>query len=395
MSPAGASLRTLRVAQVKDAGRPATRAHRPVRERAGRPRTPRWAVLSATLSFALLSFTYAASASAGTYDPIGTGQTKLVLDKRFASLLHRERIKLTAKAGAKRKGPKLLLPVNGGNVDPTQGAGEIASAGTLLLQAGHRKVPLRNIRARIKRDTLIAKAGGSQLKVASSNKRSTARAGFGTKYVAKQLKLTAKVATRLNKKLRPKAPFKAGQPLGNLISVAQPALATILPEGRASISLDPSFTAKMDSLFVSVNPIFPTEHPGAFSFPIILNGQLAPDGSQGTLRTGGALEFLQLGAGQVFQNELWLDMGTRSDTAEVDVEPTPAFPGKLGRIGAYDLGPSAQISSDPATRTISVAGPLTLTDSTAQTFNEAFAEGKPAFSAGEPLGTLSFAASIR
>jgi len=148
----------------------------------------------------------------------------------------------------------------------------------------------------------------------------------------------------------------------------------------------------MDSLFVSINPIFPAEHPGAFSFPIVLNGSLAPDGSQGTLRTGGALEFLQLGAGQVFQNEFWLDMGTRSDSAEADVEPIPAFPGKLGRVGAYDLGPSAQISSDPNTRTITATGPLTLSVSTAKTFDEAFSPGKATFNAGEPLGTLSFAA---
>jgi len=333
----------------------------------------------------------AAPIAHATYDPIGTGQAKLVLDKRFASFLTKDKIKLSAKNGAKRKGKKLILPVNGGNLDPTLGQGEIASEGTLLFQAGARKVPLRDIRARTKHDTLIAKVGGSQLKIASSAKRSTARAGFGTTYTARSLKLTAKVATRLNKKLRPKVPFKAGQPLGKLISNAQPSLATILDQGRAQVSLDPSFTAKMDSLFVSVNPIFPAEHPGPFTFPIVLNGQLAPDGSQGTLRTAGALEFLQLGAGQVFQNELWLDLGARSDSAEVDVEPTPAFPGKLGRVGAYDLG-AAQIASDPATRTISVTGPLTLTDQTAKTFDEAFAEGKAAFSAGEPLGTLSFAA---
>jgi|GEM_PF-695489 len=392
MSPTGASLRPLRTAQVKDAGRPARRAHRPVRERAGRPRTPRWAVLSATLSLALIGSTYAASASASTYDPIGAGQTKILLDKRFASFLAKDKVKLSAKNGARRKGKKILLPVNGGNVDPTLGMGEIAAEGTLLFQAGAKKVPLRNIRARTKHDTLIAKVGGSQLKIATSAKRKTVRAGFGTKYTAKALKLTAKLATRLNKKLRPETPFKAGQPLGNLISNAQPALATILDQGRASISLDPSFTTKMDSLFVSINPIFPAEHPGAFTFPVILNGSLAPDGSQGTLRTGGSFEFLQLGAGQVFQNELWLDMGSRSDSAEVDVEPTPAFPGKLGRVGAYDLGPSAQISSDPTTRTISVSGPLTLTDATAKTFDEAFAEGKAAFSEGEALGTLSFAA---
>jgi hypothetical protein len=344
---------------------------------------------TALIALAALVVTPTAQA---TYDPIGTGQTTIALDKRFASFLAKDGIELSAKAGPRRQGKKLLLPVNGGNLDPTQGAGEIDAAGTLLFQAAHKKVPLRQIRARTKHDTLLAKVGGSQLKIATSAKRSTRRAGFGTKYTAKALKLTAKAATRLNKKLRPKVPFKAGQPLGNLIANAQPSLATILPQGRASISLDPSFQAKLDSLFVSLNPIFPAEHPGAFTFPLILNGQLAPDGSAGTLRTGGSLEFLQLGAGQVFQDELWLDLGARSDSAEVDVEPTPAFPGKLGRVGAYDLGPSALISSDPSTRTITVSGPLTLTDSTAKTFDEAFAEGRPAFAAGESFGTLSFAA---
>ena len=148
----------------------------------------------------------------------------------------------------------------------------------------------------------------------------------------------------------------------------------------------------MDSLFVSVNPIFPAEHPGAFTFPVIAGSQIAPDGSEGTLRSGGQLEFLQLAAGQVFWNELWLDLATRSDSAEVDIEPTPAFPGKLGRIGLLDLG-AATVSSDPGARTISVQGaPLTLTAQAAQHFNEAFAGGNPTFAAGEAFGALSFTA---
>jgi hypothetical protein len=344
---------------------------------------------TALIALALLAIPATAQAA---YDPIGSGQAKLVLDRGFVSFLHKNGIKLSAEAGAKRKGAKLILPVVAGNFDPMIGMGEIEAQGTLVFQGERGKVPLRAVRARNKRDALIAKVGGSQLKVASSNKRDPKRAGFGTRYTAKKLKLTAKLATRLDKKLRPRVPFYSGQPLGSLTATAQPALATILDQGRASVSLDPSFKAKMDSLFVSINPIFPAEHPGAFTFPIVLGGSLAPDASQGALRTGGALEFLQLGAGQVFQEELWLDMGARSDSAEVDVEPTPAFGGKLGRIGAYDLGSSAQVSSDPKARTISVTGPLTLTAATAQTFDQAFAAGKPTFAAGELLGTASFSA---
>jgi hypothetical protein len=151
--------------------------------------------------------------------------------------------------------------------------------------------------------------------------------------------------------------------------------------------------AKLNGLFVSVNPIFPAEHAGPiFTFPIIVGGAIAPDASLGTLRTGGDVEFLQLGAGQVFWHEFWLDLGAKSDSAEVDVEPTPAFPGKLGRIGVLDLGPPA-VSADPKARTVSVSGaPLALQAQTAKTLNEAFAEGKEAFAAGEAVGSLSFAA---
>jgi len=347
-----------------------------------------------TIAGALLALTLLASPAAqATYDPIGSGKAQILLDRGFASFLAKDGIKLGAKAGVRLHGRNLAFQVGGGNLDPTIGMGEIEAEGTLLFQAGNKKVPLREVRARTKHDTLIAKVGGSQLKIATSAKRDTKRSGFGTTYSAKALKLTAKLATRLNKKLRPKQPFFAGQLLGSLSANAQPELATILPEGRASIPLDPGFTAKMDSLFVSINPIFPAEHQGStFTFPIAVGGSLAPDGSRGTLRTGGSVEFLQLGAGQVFWQELWLDLAARSDTAEVDVEPTPAFPGKLGRIGVLDLG-AAAVSSDPKARTISVsAAPLTLQASAAANFNQAFAPGKEPFKAGEAVGALSFSA---
>jgi hypothetical protein len=107
---------------------------------------------------------------------------------------------------------------------------------------------------------------------------------------------------------------------------------------------------------------------------------------------GGAIELLQLGAGQVFHSEYWLDLGAKSTSAEVDIEPTPAFPGKLGRIGVFDLGQGV-VSSDPKTRTISVSGaPLMLTAATAQSFNEAFAADKATFATGEAFGLVSFAA---
>ncbi|HEY5708514.1 MAG TPA: hypothetical protein VIS51_03895 [Solirubrobacterales bacterium] len=328
-----------------------------------------------------------------TYDPIGSGSTKLTLDKSFLFFLKSNGITLSAKAGAKRKGSSITLPVTSGNLDPTIGLGEIGQEGTIAFGGKRGKVPLRNVTVKTKQATLIAKVGGGQLKVATSAKRSSARSGFGTRYSAGQLRLTAKVATRLNKKLRPRVPFMKGQVIGTLSSNAQPRLVTILPQGRATLVFDPAFAAKMDSHFVSLNPIFPAEHVGpTFTFPIIAGSQLAPEGSEGTLRTGGSVEMLQLHAGQVFWTELWLDMATRVDSAEVEILPTPAFPGKLGRIGVLGLG-AASVASDPKARTISVQGaPLTLQAQAASQLNEAFAQGKGDFSAGETVGALSFLA---
>jgi hypothetical protein len=329
-------------------------------------------------------------------DPLSSGTIKLVLDKRFAFFLEKDAIKLGVANGAKRKGRAFVLAVMGGSADPVVGKGEIEAQGALVFQGSGKKVPLRDITVKTTHAPLVAKVGGSQLKLATSSKLADARSGFGMKFSASGLALSAKVATRLNKKLRPKVPFAAGQPVGSVIATPQPKVATVLESGRATLLFDPAFLAKLESRFVSLNPIFPAEHQGAtFSFPIALGGQLSPTGTEGTLRTGGEVELLQLGAGQVFWKEPWLDLGARIDSAEVDVEPTPAFPGKLGRIGAFDLT-GGTLASDPKTRTISLsAGSLVLEAQTAKTLNEAFNEGKELFKAGELAGSVSFSSQAQ
>jgi hypothetical protein len=345
---------------------------------------------------ALLCVLVATPVAHATNDPLGSGTAKLVLDKRFASFLKRDGVTLSATNGAKRKGSAFVLPVIGGSLDPVAGKGEIDAEGSLVFQSSRKKVPLRSIAVKTKHSPLVAKVGGSQLKVATSSKLSDKRSGFGIQFNAKQLKLTGKVATRLNKKLRPKVPFVEGQPLGSILATPQPKLATVLESGRATLVFDAAFLAKLESRFVSLNPIFPAEHQsGTFTFPIALGGQIAPTGLEGTLRTGGPVELLQLGGGQVFWRELWLDLGARVDSAEVDVEPTPAFPGKLGRIGVFDLT-GGVISSDPNTRAVTLSGgPLTLEAQTAKTLNEAFNEGKELFRAGEVAGSLGFTAQAQ
>jgi hypothetical protein len=348
--------------------------------------------LTAALALALASLALAPAAVASN-DPLGGGATGLVLDRSFLGFLRQAGVTLAATAPARRAGRKLTLPVSGGSIDPTLGRGEVETAGALVLKSARKRVPLRALAVKTTHSPLIAKVGGSQLKVATAAKIGSRRHGFGSLFIAKPLKLTAKVATRLNKKLRPLLPFRAGQILGRLRSAPVPSSVAILPSGRATLVFDSAFLAKLDQHFVSVNPIFPAEHAGpAFTLPIIAGGALAPEASSGTLRSGGAIEFLQLGAGQIFWREPWFDLGLRLALAEADLEPAPPFAGKLGQIGVLDLGAGAT-SSEPEARTIALAGaPLALPAATADAFNRAFAEGREDFHAGELLGTLSFSA---
>ncbi len=210
------------------------------------------------------------------------------------------------------------------------------------------------------------------------------------------MKLSAKVAVRLNKKLHLGDAFAAGQLIGSIRSETQPRTVAILATGRAVLTPNPETFAKLHELHVAINPIFPAElAPGGFfTFPMIPEGAIAPDASTGVLRTGGSMELLQLGGGQIFWHQPWFDLGARVTLAEVDVEPAPPYPGKLGQVGVLDQDASgATVSSQPAARTIAVAGAvLRLQAQSAAHFNLAFANGKPIFKAGDLFGTLTFTA---
>jgi hypothetical protein len=346
-----------------------------------------------TMIVALLALALCAPSAQAKNDPLGSGTTKLTLDRSFLSFLAHNDLALRAKAGAKRKGKAISLPISGGSMDLVKGKGEIDQEGTLVIEGSKGALPLRKITIQTKRTPLIAKLGGSQLKLASAKQISSKRAGFGSSFKATELTLTAKAATRLQKKLRPKLPFQEGQALGSLSSNAQPELITIAEQGKLTLAFDQAFVAKLEERFVSLNPIFPAEHQGAtFTMPISAGGMLAPDGSQGTLRTGGAIEALQLHGAQLFWHEAWLDLGAHQATVEAELLPSPPYPGKVARGAVFDLAPSA-VTSEPKTRTISIQGAqLSLNASGAEELNEAFGEGRGLFAVGEVVGSVGFGA---
>lgn len=346
-------------------------------------------------TFCLMALLFVSSARAD-FDPVGSGLTKITFDKGFLKGLAANGVKLSAVAPAKLSGGTLTVPAVGGKFDPVAGAGTVEGEGSLVLSAGGRKVPIKSLKLRTtsKHSPFTAKVGGSQLKIATARSVSVGRSGFSDTTSVTGLALSQTLATRLGKKLDLRSFFKAGIPLGRASTTATPQTVTVLERGTATLTLDPGLVAKLNSLFVAVNPIFPAEHQGpVFSLPIF-GGDLETAGPGGRLETFGAIEFLQLGGGQVFWREPWLDLDAGALDGEVDVEPSPPYGGKVGRL---TLGPetTTTYAAEPGSRAISGSVSLTLDPPMAATFNETFAEpqGKSAvFTPWEVLGTLSFTA---
>lgn len=344
----------------------------------------------AIVLFALVALGQAAPATAA-YDPIAGGSSELALAPGLLARLRHDGVRLSARAPAQLRGGKVSFPAASGKIDPVAGRGAIDHEGALVFSAGRRRLPMKALQLKTTRarSPLAAKFGGGKLKLAESSRLTTERAGFGFVASVTAIRLSAKVAERLDKKLRLHGTFVAGMPFGRARTVAQPQTAAILPRGRASLELAPGFAAKLQSLFVAVNPVFPAEHPGPFTFPIT-GRQIAPEGSSGVVRTAGSLELLQLGGGQVFWADPYADLGARLVSAEADLEPSPKFPGKLGRVPLFDAAPGT-LASEPRSRTVSISGiALALQGSTAEALNQSFAEGKKVFEAGEAVGSLSF-----
>jgi hypothetical protein len=353
------------------------------------------AALTSALALTALALLLIAPLAQAAPDPLGSGTTTLSFAKPFLALLRQHGVRILPIAPATAQGTSIALPVSGGEMDPIAHKGTIDHEGALLFKSAHNSLPLRIVVLKTQSGPLIARVGGGQLKVATSNKLGFKRDGFGTDFSAMNLKLTANVAVRLDKKLHIGKTLKEGQTIGQLISRTQPKTVRILPLGKMSFQPDPATFAKLAARFVSVNPIFPAEHSGsAFTFPIIALGAISPSASLGTLRTGGSLELLQLGGGQIFGHEFWLNFTERSTSAELDVEPSPPYSGKRPQTPILELSlGTATVSANPGARTISVQGAAaSLNPALARSFDEAFAHSEEAFRAGEGFGTFSFVA---
>jgi len=348
----------------------------------------------------LLALLVAAPARA-TYDPLASGATVISLDKGFLGLLRAHGVEVSTREGAAFAGGALRFPVSGGKFDPTTRKGTVEHEGTVLFRRGRRTLSLKGLQLKTTRPSspLVAKLGGGQLKLGPARRLKVERQGFGEKVTVTSMRLTAKFATRLSKRLRLRGVFEEGMPVGSAVTRANPATVAVLPKGTAQIQFDPAMAAKLDDLHVAVNPIFPAERPSLFTLPIF-SGKLPLDFSDGFLQLQGGIEFIQLGGGQVIWRESHLDLAARALMPEVEALPSPPYAGKAGPLAVAALDPgTGELAANPGSRTLTMAGAtLALSDSTAALFDEIFAknQGKQgSFRGGETLGRISFVAEAQ
>ncbi len=418
----------------------------PVRARG----TMRSAVAVVAALAALLAFAPFASA---TSDPLASGTTSITLNKGFFKKLKKNGVKVLKVSPATLKNRKVGLPVIGGSLDPTTGAGTVEHSGGIKFKRGKKTAAVNTLVLESATSSLKAKVGGKTMKLASVKGYTATRNGFGTNVSISALKLTGKAAKQLNKKLgftgkksgnkgkkrasaskKAQPPFKGNQVLGSSTSETQPKTVAVLPTGNATLALSASAALKLNNVgpqpefpkpgpfAVKLAPVAPTSvidagPPPTLAFPIG-GGTMSPTATAGTLQTLGGVTLTQSleaapppgtkGVTTLTMKDIWVDMSTKVATVEVSIENPKTPEANLGNLGRSSIADiiltGAVVTSDPATHTISVLNAsATLQAVTAETLNSVFitpiekATGEPQekFAAGDPLGSFSFTATTQ
>lgn len=415
------------------------------------PPKGRGTMLSAIATVAaLVGLLALAPLASATSDPLSGGTTKLTLNKGFVKKLKKSGVKVLKLSPGTVKGRTATLPVSGGSLDPTTGQGTVEHSGGIKFKRGKKTAPVNTLLLDTTTSSLTAKVAGKSMKLASVKGVTVVRNGFGANVSISSLKLTGKAAKQLNKKLGfsgkkkgkgkgnkrassskvVKPPFKGNQVLGASSSETQPKTVAVLPGGNATLVLSAAALKKLNDVgpqpeapkpgpfavqLATVAPTTVTDPgpPPTVAFPIG-GGTMGPTAAAGILQTAGGLTLTQsleaVGQGTTVltMGNIWVDLSAKTATVEVTIQNDKNAElnrGNLGRASIADIQlTGATITSDPATRTVSVQNAsATLQAVTAETLNSVFIdpiekatmEAQEKFAAGDPLGVFSFTAQTQ
>ncbi len=363
------------------------------------------ALLSAAIATAAL-LVFAATASAAR-DPIASGNTDLHMKHGFLRKLSNNEITVSGLGSGTVSGSKVGLIVNAGMLDPTNVEGHLESGGGFKLSRGPRGVPITKLTVNTVKMAVYAEIAKAHMQLGTLSPLTAAREGFGANFKAVKLTLTDKAAKRISNRLRlqQNRQIEGGRVISNTYASADPATVTILPQGSATLAGNVAtlgkFAAKGVELPGGISAVSPATKPTpvSFQFPIA-GGTLAPDGSEGTVRTTGGVQILKKTATLSPEMKLLniaVDFKAKTATVELEILPAPPFPGATGRSSIADIVlPAGSVVANPTARTITVTGADARLQAVAAStlnsvFNQPAPEPPPAsnFIVGDSLGAFS------
>jgi hypothetical protein len=358
----------------------------------------------AALLVGLLAFVPAASAAR---DPIASGTTDLHMKQGFLRKLTNSQIQIAAVGNGTAAGNKVGLKVGTGKFDPTKTEGFLESEGGFKFVRGNRGAPITGLNVNTVKGSVYATVAKAHMQFATFGTPAGAREGFGANLKSGQLTLTAKAATRISNQLGLKGNqrIEAGRVISNLYASEQPETVTVLPQGTATLTGNVAtlgkFAAKGVEVPQGITAIAPATKPTAtsFAFPIS-GGTLAPNATSGAVNTTGGVQIVKKAKGYsptVTLKNIIVDFKEKTATVELELLPTPPFPGAVGRSSIVTIALEAKdVVTNPTARTIAINGAAAALQATAAStlnsvFNQPAPEPPPAsnFVVGDPLGTFS------
>ncbi|HET7416517.1 MAG TPA: HtaA domain-containing protein [Solirubrobacterales bacterium] len=326
------------------------------------------AILAAAL-FALLAFAPFASAAP---DPVASGSATITLNNGFVKSLNKRGIKIKKIGATKLQGKKATMPVVGGEMDPTNGAGTLTLAGGLKFQAGKKKAPVKELVIDTTKKGLFAKVGGKKVKFGAVAGFSFTRVNFGVSLTIKKLKLTKAAAKQLNKKLgfkKGKKPFVGNRLMASAAASEEPSTVTIVPSGTNVVfDANTELLKKLKEVKTDVETISPATAKGnSFEFPIS-GGTIAPTASAGVVQSiGGVKLFQKLPKNEAgtenYETEItlgnfYVDLSAHTVSVEVVAKSNASDKLNLGALGRSSIADltltGATVTTDVTNRRVNV-----------------------------------------
>ncbi|HEX5594250.1 MAG TPA: hypothetical protein VFX35_13000 [Solirubrobacterales bacterium] len=336
---------------------------------------------------------------------VGDSTITISLDGKLRQALDKAGVQVLPLKPAGFKGKALRFPLKEeGGFEPRFGTGYAFLGGGIRFRSGSRSVAVRRLVLDTAKKRLAAVVSGHTITLAAVDDVKAHRTDLGIVVKVETLRWTTKGAQLVGGEIGRRDLFKPHKLLGRAV-VAGEFFTVSVTGGTIDFSFDEGFRHKLESLGVSISTTGAATQTGsaplAYQLPEV-KGDVNRTLTHGGIRTAkdgftftqpSSLEprvttWTEIGLG--FENGFG---GEGSDVATIAWQ----FPGGQrgnGPIGQIEFGESPTF--DPETGTFS-AGPVAATVSpyAVQSLNGAFAEGKPVFSAGEPLGSFSFVAGVR